>query len=538
MRSRLPFLVLLGGALTFLASLFLPWLQVRPSGGGAGTLGLLNLFASDGSVDGWATTAGVGASLAALALAAAAAAGLVRSGSVRRPPLTPIALAMLYLAIGNVLVLRAEETIYGPRLHLHPAYGMFLGLAAAGIGLLGALALEASAPRRRRAVEVLAALLGLGLLASCLLPWASPFGPARNLDFPGVTLPLVVLLTGGVCVLAGPALRSGAALYAALTAAVVTGAGTNAIWPETTRYGAWLALGFAIALIAVAALMPRRPRLARPSVAVGLGAAAAGVLVVSLFLPWQQFCIPGGRSYGPGIGACIGTTGWANAEPGAVTGILALLLIVGAFAAGPIALPPTEIVLGVATLVAATGASIGTSPGYRSWSFGYGAYIGFAATGILLFIALARVRPPRIETRHALVRLVPLAAAFAAFATVVLPLWSVLPDRWSREEVVLNGWYAVAGVLLAIHLARRWLESARRIPFPSDELVLLPLALLALTALALVRNRGEGMTWGGGILAGLCLLLAWLGWLESKGRLETLRIPSEIWRVDRLPGEG
>lgn len=538
MQNRLPFLVLLASALTFLASLFLPWLELRAPTGGTGVLGVLNLFASGGNVEGWGTTVGVAASLAALALAAVAAARLIRPNAVIRARFTPIALALLYLAIGGILVIRAEEKVYGRHLHFHYAYGMFLGLAVAAIALVGAVALEASAIRRPRPIESLSALLGVGLLASALLPWASPFGPDRTISFPGVTLGLVVLLAAGVCVIVGMALWAGTTRPAASAVAVLTGAGLNAIWPNTIRYGAWIALGFAIALVVVAAVAGPGWRPVRPPFALGLGAAAATMLVVSLFLPWQQFCDPGGRPYGHGIGSCIGTTGWANGEFGSFTGVLALLLIFGALAATRLAFPPTEIVLAIATLVAVMGASLGKSIGYPSWSFGYGAYIGFAATGILLFIALSRVPPPRIESRHALARLVSLAAAFAAFLTIALPLWSVLPDRWSSQAAVLEDWYAVVGLLLTIHLLRRWLESARRIPFPSDQLVVLPLALLALTTLELIRKRGEGMTWGGGILAGLCLLLALLGWMEPKGRLESIRVPEEFWPLDRLPGEG
>lgn len=537
MQNRLPSLVLLASALTFLASLFLPWQELRAPTAGTGVFGMLNLFASSGNFEGWDTTSGVAASLAALALATVAAAALIRPTAVVRARLTPIALAMLYLAIGSVLVMRAEEKVYGRRLHFHYAYGMFLGLAVAAIALVSAVALEASAIRRPRPIESVTALLAVGLLASALLPWASPFGPDRTMSFPGVTLGLVVLLAAGVCAVVGRALWTGATRPAAFAVAMLTGAGANAIWPNTIRYGAWIALGFAIALVVVAAVAEPGWRPVRPPFALGLGAAAATVLVVSLFLPWQQFCNPGGHPYGHGIGSCIGTTGWANGEFGSFTGVLALLLIFGALAATRLAFPPTEIVLAIATLVAVMGASLGKSLGYPSWSFGYGAYIGFAATGLLLFIALSRVPPPRIESRHALARLGPLAAAFAAFLTIAVPLWAVLPDRWSSQAAVLTDWYAVAGLLLTIHLLRRWLESARRIPFPSDQLVALPLALLALTALELIQRRSEGMTWGGGILVGLCLVLALLGWLEPSGRLESIRVPEELWRIDRLPGE-
>ena len=537
MQNRLPLLVLLTSALTFLASLFLPWQELHAPTGGTGVLGVLNLFASGGNVEGWGTTVGVAASLAALALAAAAAGALIQPSAAIRARFTPIALAMLYLAIGNVLVMRAEETVYAQDLHFHPASGMFLGLAVATIALVGAVALEARAIRRPRPIEALAALLGVGLLASGLLPWASPFGSDRTISFPGVTLGLVVVVAAGACVIVGMTPWASTSRYAAPAVAVLTGAGVNAIWPNTIHYGAWIALAFAIALVVIAATAEPGRQPMRPPFAFGLGAAAATVLVVSLFLPWQQFCNPGGHPYGHGIGSCIGTTGWANGEFGSFTGVLALLLIFGALGATALALPPTEIVLAIATLVAVVGASLGKSVGYPSWSVGYGAYVGFAATGILLFIALSRVPPPRIEGRHALARLVPLAAAFAAFLTIALPLWDALPIQWSSQTVVLRDWYAVVGLLLAIHLMRRWLESARRIPFPSEQLVLLPLTLLALTALQLIRNRSEGLTWGGGILAGLCLLLAVVGWMEPNGRLESIRVPEELWRIDRLPGE-
>jgi hypothetical protein len=44
MNKRLALYVLLGSALTFLASLYLPWVATTSSGG-TGPLGLLNLFA-------------------------------------------------------------------------------------------------------------------------------------------------------------------------------------------------------------------------------------------------------------------------------------------------------------------------------------------------------------------------------------------------------------------------------------------------------------------------------------------------------------
>jgi hypothetical protein len=58
--------------------------------------------------------------------------------------------------------------------------------------------------------------------------------------------------------------------------------------------------------------------------------------------------------------------------------------------------------------------------------------------------------------------------------------------------------------------------------------------LLSLTALQLIRERDARMTWGGGLLVGLSLVLAMFGWVEQRGSLERLHVP-QILRVDRLP---
>jgi hypothetical protein len=62
-----------------------------------------------------------------------------------------------------------------------------------------------------------------------------------------------------------------------------------------------------------------------------------------------------------------------------------------------------------------------------------------------------------------------------------------------------------------------------------------PLVLLTLPALELIRFRNGEVLWSAIILVGLCLLLSVCGWIDEDPGRERVRVPEEIWRVDRLP---
>jgi len=57
--------------------------------------------------------------------------------------------------------------------------------------------------------------------------------------------------------------------------------------------------------------------------------------------------------------------------------------------------------------------------------------------------------------------------------------------------------------------------------------------MLSLAALDLTRLRGDGITWGRGIVVSLCILLGAFGWFEQQDGLENARIPTFL-RFDRL----
>jgi hypothetical protein len=539
MRDRVLLFAVLTGALTFLASLYLPWQDVSHSGtvygGGQGMLGLLDLFSVGGNFDGWSTEAGVVASLVALVLVAATAVSVVRPGAFGDLPLFPFALAVLYLAIAVLVALHAEEALRGTiqsfrGAQYHYAYGAYLGVAAAAVALLAAAFLErARLARLPKGPDLITLLLGAGLLAAFLLPWgSSPAGESKTISFPGVNAPWAILAAVGVCLLAGGLLRSRNAVYLAVMIAVLVGATVNEVGLEVrVNYGAWTALGLSVALVAATAVVRPPARPAIPSLASALLAAAATVYVIALFLPWQEFCPDGGR--------CLyAATGWGAGESSAAAGTLALLVILAAVVVFCSAAAALELAVAIAILTAVLGVSENAGGSGFGWSTRYGAYIGFAAAGVLLVVALVRIRPPRLEAGRVIDRLVPVVASIACLCAIALPVWSALPDRWSPEVEVLGAWYSIAGVLLTLHLLRRWLELMSGPSGRAEELVLLPLGVLALTALALIRERAGGMTWGGWILVGLCLVLTLFGWIEQRGDFDRLRVP-ELLRVDRLP---
>ena len=171
--------------------------------------------------------------------------------------------------------LRAEQQLVGsirptgasPHPHYRYACGAYLGIAAAAVALLSAAVLErGKLVGRPTGVEVVALALGAGLLVAFLLPWAAlPAGAGKPISWPGINSPVIVLAAAGTCLLLGGLLRSGRALHAAAAIAVLVGAAVNQV-PSGPRveFGAWLALGFAVALVASAAFVRPRARVAQP----------------------------------------------------------------------------------------------------------------------------------------------------------------------------------------------------------------------------------------------------------------------------------
>ena len=127
-------------------------------------------------------------------------------------------------------------------------------------------------------------------------------------------------------------------------------------------------------------------------------------------------------------------------------------------------------------------------------------------------------------------RLVPILLCLVYLAVVVPTWWGALLFSFDAPSVFWFApfsWITVVGALLALMLIRLWLER----PPDTRRLVFVPAVIAVLAALDLVR--AETITWGGGIVLGLCALLALSAWLEHARGLGTLQVP-EILRVDRL----
>ena len=123
-----------------------------------------------------------------------------------------------------------------------------------------------------------------------------------------------------------------------------------------------------------------------------------------------------------------------------------------------------------------------------------------------------------------------MAACLAFLAIPVATLTGRLSLRLEFDSPWRLYWLEAAAILVALRLLGRWLSGPRA----DRELVLLPLALLTLTALNLIVDRIPGVSWEGWVSVVLCAVLVAFGWIERTGGVERFRLP-EIWRIDRLP---
>jgi len=506
--------LLLGGTL-LLVALYLPWQRLSVDFHEYGVdPSFLDLFSPE-PFEGWASTVAPAAALAALLLVGLSAVAFARPALTSRLPLGRCALAAAYFGVAVAVDTRSqgELAVRGSEEDLRFAYGAYLGLGAATAVILAALALRRGELRQLRSpYHVAAAILASALLLVFLLPWAT-FGEVdagRGI----VTPPAQVAAVVAICT---PRAPRGLALLAALFTA---GAFAVATTPYERTYGAWLGIGLAIAFAAVSLSGGiRRPELERIPWAQLVVSAAGLLLITSFFLPAQEFCYPVDESSGPLSGSCVWSKAWGS-EAAAGAAILAIALIVRELRRQQWLPPLAELAAGIALLVTTLGFQLGHGEMY---DLAYGFWIAAACTAVIVVLAAISLSAPPLDAR-----LVPVALCLAYLVVVVPTWWGVFESDAPRFFWFAPfSWLTLAGALLALMLIRLWLER-----FSDVRLLLLVPALI--TALAGVDlARAEELTWGGGIVLGLCALLALSAWVEMRGASGRLRVP-EILRVDRI----
>jgi hypothetical protein len=530
MSRRLSLLVLLASACVFLASLYLLWSESAPPAAQASTPSQIPVFTGGVAFSGWAGIYGSAAALAAVTLVLGAGVSLLRRQLAIRLPLASAGAALLYLTLLNAAWVQGVSVFEGTfqNVSVHLARGAWLGIASAAIAFLAAVGARWEEVARRPLVPAVIALaLTVGLLAAFILPWLHVHPPhartggAFGFEVSNLGSSVVVFIATVAC-FGLPLWRRGAPpgrrLCAALGMVVLVAGGLSTLgthrhWP----YETWLQLGCSLGLVALALVTSRGLRISWPPIADAAAVAAASLLVASLFLPWQKF---------RGVGGSV--SGWAIAQAPTAGGLAVILLVL---LLGFRRLY-VELAVGAAIYVMASGFAITQLP---LTHLGYGAPLGFAGAALLLVAAARRLGSVPPDRRRLLVRLVPMLACVAFLA---LPV-ATLTERLSHQLEFYSPWHwywlELGAILVALRLLGRWLAG----PKADDELVLLPLALLALTVLTVVEahNALDVLTWQSWLSLGLCVLLAVLGWLERTRGLESFRVPEEIWRVDRLPGE-
>ena len=503
-------MLLLGGAL-LLVSLYLPWQRLSTD------VSEFNLFADSLTFDAW-QNGGVApaTALAALWMIGLSALTWARPGLVSRLPLGRSALLAAYFAVAVAVETRSVGMVRigtDEFADLDFAHGAYLGIGAAVALVFGAAVFRWGELEMYRSPRLgVAVVLASGLLVAFLLLWE------RFADFEYVGISAAAANVAAVSAVWMPAARA-PRLLAILAALFTVAAFSTTVSPSAREYGAWIGLGFSVGLVVFALSGGvRRPDIDRVPWTRLVTGAAAVLLVASFFLPGQEFCYPPG-SLGPTSGGCVQLNGWSGGEAPAGAAVLAIALVMVELGRLRRAPPTAELAAGIGLLVATLGFLV--RDGEVRLAYGY--WVGVLSAAVIVVLAAMRLRRPRLD-----LRLAPVVVCLAYLAVVVPTLWGVYPYN-SPQTFWFAGfsWTWVAGMLLALTLIRLWLERS-----PDTRLlVLVPVALAALATLDIVLI--EHLTWGGGIVLGLCALLALCALIEQRGGLGELRIP-EILRVDRL----
>jgi hypothetical protein len=527
-KERLALGAMLVGSATFLVSLYFDWLNAAfciPRS--------VCVPSHNASVDtsGW-TGYGQIAAVLAIALAAGAIVAAVKPERASQLPFGRVAIALGIFALLSIsalwtsaiaLSVLSKSTVIG----LGP--GAYVGLAGVGVtGAGAALARWRGITRPRSATALAGMFITLALIACFVLP-------ALNADVNSVNG--ITDLAVFICVFAylgllawhgersEPRLATAAATATLVAAYLLPLRHRYADWP----YELWLLVACTAALVVLGLIGSRSLQFRRPNVSELATSVGSVLLLVSLFLPWQSFTSDGSH---------FEQRGWSTA---ALAGVFSLGLLVALVWLGRYA---RELAIGAALYVLVAGLatatdSIAESPP-NGFSFEYGAVLGFVGVALVLVVALSRVR--LTPGKSFLVRLVAVLAALALLTFAITPSLLTLSDllagtnRFALQSPFVSlALIAAMVVLLTLRAVLRWFDSQG----DHAEIVLVPLALLTLSALAVIHDAivstnlatvdfayGKGISWQGWVSVFLCLLLLACGWVER----------SRVYRPARTDG--
>jgi hypothetical protein len=523
--------VILGGSLTSLVSLYFPWLNAAEC---VFRSSCITVNAPIVSTFGWGGF-GQMAAVLALALAVGASAAAVDRDLATRLPLGWIAIALGIFALLSVAELWTSGITgaVGPvRIGLAP--GAYVGLVGAGIAGAGAVAARwGEIMRPRRATAAAGTVITLALVASFALP-ALNASAYSAYAFGSLAAYTCVFACLGLIAWAEP--RPGLRLATAVAIGTLVAAQllpfrhSYGRWP----YELWLLLACAAGLLVLGLVGSSGLRIERSSISKLAIVTGSVVLLVSLFLPWQSFCE---------AGTCSSQRGWSTSA--ALAGVFALGLLLVLVWEGRIV---RECAIGGAIFVLTAGLAAAIPhaieysgrPGAHAHgliNLDYGALLGFAGAAVLVIFGVARVRP--IPDKHVPVRLVPVLAALGLLAFAVAPNLLTVGDLLSNTNLfsiqspfLTLGLLGAVASLLTLRLVLRWFDR----PGDHADVVLLPLALLALAALAVIHDAivtttdtsllpiyGKGISWEGWVAVFLCLLLVACGWIARRGAYPAAR---------------
>jgi hypothetical protein len=537
---------MLSGSLAFLVSLYFPWVssafcisQLRCIGGGNP---IVNTF-------GWGGFGQIAAVLALALAAGAVAAAVDRRFAVRLP------FGWMAIALGIFAVLTAADLwssgvasgwLEGGRIGLRPTIRIglmpapYVGLAGVGLASAGAVAARwGEITRPRRLTSAAGTLITLALIASFALP---ALRALSDLPYPqqGLAPDICVFACLGLLAWHGrspaPRLATAAAIGVLVAAQLLPLRHEYKGWP----YELWLLVASTGGLIVLSLAGSAGLRIRRPAVSELVIVVGSVLVLVSLFLQWKSSCQ---------ASHCYTQRGWSVGE---FAGVFALGLILALVWAGRFV---RELAIGSAIFVLTAGVAIATMADIfiprhgvsAASSLDYGALLGFAGAALLVTVAVGRPRP--VLNRRSLIRLAPLLAALGLLSFEVAPTTLNLVDILGKTKLfavqspfVTLGWLGAVAVLVTLRLVYVWLDN----PGDSAEVVRLPLALLALTALSLIHDHvvtttisvlgftyEKGVSWEGWVALFLCVLLVACGWIARGGHASArLPIPRRSWRAD------